>query len=61
MIDYSEGLIKIQILRKKAHNAILNRRWSEACDYADEIIVAAREIKVYSMDQLEKLLETTHT
>jgi hypothetical protein len=54
MIDYSDSLIKIQILRKKAHNAILSRRWEEACGYTDQIITAAFHMKSYCLDQLDK-------
>jgi hypothetical protein len=28
--------------------------WATACDLADEIIVAARKVKVYCLDQLEQ-------
>lgn len=53
MIDYSDSLIKIQILRKKAHNAILNRRWEEACGYADEIIIYAALMKIFCLGQIK--------
>jgi hypothetical protein len=35
MIDYSESLIKINYLRKKAHESILDKRWPDACDYLE--------------------------
>ena len=58
MIDYGESLIKIKQSRKKAHDAILDRRWSDACDHLDEIVVAAREAKMFCLgkiiDELEK-------
>jgi len=55
--DYSEALIIIQELRKKAQLALLRHDWKTACDCADEIVVAARAMKIYSMDQLEQELE----
>ena len=51
MIDYSESLIKINYLRKKAHESILDKRWPDACDYLDEIVVAAREAKMFCLDK----------
>ena len=56
MIDYGEGLIKIKILQREAHDALLNRDWQTACDKADEIIVAARAIRVFCLSELEKVL-----
>jgi hypothetical protein len=56
MIDYGEGLIKIKILQREAHDALLDRDWQTACDKADEIIVAARSIRVFCLSELEKVL-----
>tara|TARA_R110000868_G_scaffold379617_1_gene645512 strand:+ start:11 stop:214 length:204 start_codon:yes stop_codon:yes gene_type:complete len=53
MIDYSESLIKIKHLRKKAHDAILDRRWSDACDHLDDIVVAAREAKMFCLGEIK--------
>ena len=56
MIDYGEGLIKIKILQREAHDALLEHDWQTACDKADEIIVAARSIRVFCLSELEKVL-----
>jgi len=56
MIDYGENLIKIKILQREAHDALLDRDWQTACDKADEIIVAARAIRVFCLSELEKVL-----
>jgi hypothetical protein len=52
--DYSEALLTIQAMRKKAQDALLRHDWKTACDCADEIFVAARGMKMYALDQLEK-------
>ena len=52
MIDYSESLIKIKHLRKKAHDAILDRRWPDACEHLDEIVVATREAKMFCLGKI---------
>ena len=57
MIDYGEGLIKIKILQREAHDALLDRDWQTACDKADEIIVAARSIRIFCMSHLQKTLD----
>ena len=57
MIDYAESIHKIYELRRKAHDALLKKDWSTACDLADEIVVAARELKIFNMHQLELELE----
>lgn len=56
MIDYGENLIKIKILQREAQDALLDRDWQTACDKADEIIVAARSIRVFCVSELEKVL-----
>jgi hypothetical protein len=56
MIDYGESIIKIKILQREAHDALLDRDWQTACDKADEIIVAARSIRVFCLSELEKVL-----
>ena len=43
----------------KAHDALLKKDWSTACDLADEIVVAARELKIFNMHQLELELEAS--
>ena len=53
MIDYSESLIKIRLLRKKAHDAILDKKWAEACDYLDDIVVAARAAKMFCLAEIK--------
>ena len=57
MIDYSESLLKIKALQREAQDALLARDWQTACDKADEIIVAARAIRVYCIKQLNEELE----
>lgn len=54
--DYSVSLLTIAEMRKKAQAALLRHDWKTACDCADEIVVAARALKIYSMDQLEQEL-----
>ena len=54
MIDYGESLIKIKQSRKKAHDAILDRRWSDACDHLDDIVVAAREAKMFCLGEIKE-------
>lgn len=51
--DYSVTLLEIQQLRKKASEASRLGNWSEVCDLADEIIVKARALRIYCLDQLE--------
>jgi hypothetical protein len=51
MIDYSESLIKIRLLRKKVHDAILDKKWDLAGGYADDLLVASRELKIWILDQ----------
>ena len=58
--DYSDSLLTIQAMRKKAQEALLRHDWKTACNCADEIVVASRAMKIYSMDQLERELEALH-
>jgi CTP:phosphocholine cytidylyltransferase-like protein len=60
MNDYAENLIKISEYRRKAQLAILDKNWSEACDYLDLIIDSAKDAKIYSMEQLDEILKTRH-
>tara|TARA_R110000868_G_scaffold385121_1_gene652868 strand:+ start:261 stop:428 length:168 start_codon:yes stop_codon:yes gene_type:complete len=53
MEDYAQALLDIKALRAKTYEAMQTHQWAEACDLADEIIVAARKVKVYCLDQLE--------
>ena len=57
MIDYGENIIKIQKLQREAHDALLEQDWQTACDKADEIIVAARAIRIFCMNELQKALD----
>ena len=52
--DYGESLIKIQKLQREAHDALIAHDWSRACDLADEIVLAARSIKLYCLNEMEK-------
>lgn len=52
--DYGESLIKIQKLQREAHDALVARDWARACDLADEIVLAARSIKLYCLNEMEK-------
>ena len=56
MIDYGESIIKIQKLQREAHDALLEHDWQTACDKADEIVVAARAIRVFCLSELQKML-----
>jgi len=55
MKDYSEALIIIQELRKKARDAAAEKNWSLVCDIADTIIDTALRLKVYSIMQMENI------
>lgn len=55
--DYSVSLLNIIELRKKAQEACLKKDWKTVCDCADEIVVSARALKIFSIDQLEQELE----
>ena len=57
MIDYGENIIKIQKFQREAHDALLEHDWQTACDKADEIIVAARAIRIFCMNELQKALD----
>ena len=52
--DYGESIIKIQKLQREAHDALIAHDWSRACDLADEIVLAARSIKLYCLNEMEK-------
>ena len=52
--DYGESLIKIQKLQREAHDALIAHDWARACDLADEIVLAARSIKLYCLNEMEK-------
>jgi hypothetical protein len=54
MTDYSTHLLKIKQFRNKAHTALQEHRWADACDLADKIVVEAKLMKLYCTDQLEK-------
>jgi hypothetical protein len=51
--DYSEGMIKIRQLRLQAHEALLKRNWKKAADLADEIVLAARSVKLYCLNEID--------
>jgi hypothetical protein len=52
--DYSEPLIFLRQLREKAHQALLMKDYKKAVDLADEIVIEARKMRIYCLDQLEK-------
>lgn len=54
MMDYSENIIAIAHLRKKAHEALLRRDWATAVDLADQIIVASRGIKDFCLEFMDQ-------
>lgn len=60
MNDYAESLIKISEYRRKAQLAMLEKKWSEACDYLDLIVESANDAKIYSMEQLDEILKARH-
>lgn len=51
--DYAQALLNIKALRAKAYTAMQQRNWKVACDCADEVIVEARKVRIYCLDQLE--------
>jgi hypothetical protein len=52
--DYSDSLITIYKNRKKAHEAILRKDWTAACDCFDVIILAADLGKLYCLQESAK-------
>ena len=44
----------------EAHDASLKRDWATACDCADEIVVCARAVKIFSMAQLGVEVHANH-
>ena len=64
MIDYAESIQKIADLRRQAHDAMLKKDWSTACDLADEIVIEARRLKIFSMhmlnEELNEALDANH-
>jgi len=57
MLDYSEGLIRIQELRREAQLATLKKDWAKVCDCMDGIVLIATRLKIFCMDELNKKLE----
>jgi hypothetical protein len=51
--DYSEGMIRIRQLRLEAHDALLKKDWKKAADLADEIVLAARSVKLYCLNEID--------
>jgi hypothetical protein len=47
MKDYSESLILLQKLKRKAQDAADEKQWSVVSEIANEIIDAAFELKTY--------------
>lgn len=45
MIDYAEAILKIKTGEKKLHNLLLKSKLDEAEMTADDIIIAAIEVK----------------
>jgi hypothetical protein len=56
MKDYSEALIIIQELRKKAQDAAAEKNWSLVCDIADTIIDTALRLGLGTRAELDLLL-----
>lgn len=56
MLDYSEGLIRIQELRRDAQLATLKKDWAKACDCMDEIVLTAARLKIFCADELNEKL-----
>jgi len=52
--DYSDSLLTIQAMRKKARDAAAEKNWSLVCDIADTIIDTALRLKVYSVIRMEE-------
>jgi hypothetical protein len=52
--DYGESIIKIQKLQREAHDALNEKDWARVCDMADEIILAARSIRMHCISAMEE-------
>ena len=53
MNDYAQAFLDIKALRAQAYEAMQEHRWSDACDLADKIVLAAHEVKMYCLFQPE--------
>ena len=49
MEDYAQALLDIKALRAQAYEAMQEHRWSDACDLADKIVLAAHKVKMYCL------------
>lgn len=52
MNDYAQPLLDIKHLREQAHKALQEGRWADACDLADEIVDAARKVRLFCLDKM---------
>ena len=53
MEDYAQAILDIKALRAQAYEAMQEHRWSDACDLADKIVIAAHKVKMYCLFQPE--------
>lgn len=51
--DYAQALLDIKVFRAQAYEAMQEHRWSDACDLADKIVLAAHKVKMYCLFQPE--------
>ena len=53
MIDYVETTMEIEIGKKKLDNLLLNKKFKEAIDKADDLIIALIDLKWWLKKQNE--------
>jgi len=54
MEDYAQAFLDIKALRAQAYEAMQEHRWSDACELADKIVIAAHKVKMYCLFQPEQ-------
>lgn len=58
MIDYAEYALKIKKLEKEIHNLVLKRRYKEAELLATELVVEARQMRIWLIHTQEIINES---
>lgn len=58
MIDYAEYALKIKKLEKEIHNLVLKRKYKEAELLATELVVEARQMRIWLVHTQEIINES---
>jgi hypothetical protein len=58
MIDYAEYALKIKKLEKEIHNLVLKRKYKEAELLATELVVEARQMRIWLIHTQEIINES---